>query len=261
MTRSSTSEQRDGITTRRDALRQGALACAALIASSSPAQSQEPKTQESAKSDSAVKADPSPTRFEKSIAGYETDDQRTSVQPGGVLFVGSSSIKLWNLPAALPQLPVINRGFGGSHMSDVTHFAARIIIPYRPAAILVYAGDNDLGAGKTPGRVVADFQQLVANVRAKLPTTPIVFLSIKPSPLRWSKIEQQRAANNMVQEMVSQDATLRYVDLAAPLLDDKGEPVAGYFRADRLHLSFLGYHQWNERLRQLDWSALGVKRG
>src|SRR6516164_10408221 len=97
------------------------------------------------------------SRWEKDIAAFERRDRDKPPPKNAVLFVGSSSIRLWDLPKSFAGVEVINRGFGGSHLADVVHFAPRIVLPYEPRLIVLYAGDNDIAAGKTPERVHADF--------------------------------------------------------------------------------------------------------
>jgi lysophospholipase L1-like esterase len=162
-----------------------------------------------------------------------------------VLFLGSSTIRLWNTAKAFPELHTINRGFGGSQIADSLKFAERIVIPCKPRLILLYAGDNDIAAGKSPERVLSDFKALVEKIHAALPETRIAFISIKPSPSRWKHIEAQRKANSLVEEFIPTDRRLSYIDVVQPMLDDKGEPRAELFQKDMLHLNDEGYKLWN----------------
>src|SRR3954462_5475640 len=132
-----------------------------------------------------------PTRFEPEIRAFEASDRASPPPRGGVVFVGSSSIKNWTSVAAdFPGLSVLNRGFGGSTMADVVHYADRVVLPYRPRLIVLYAGDNDLAEGRTPDQVVRDYQAFVKRVRSALPATRIVYVSIKPSPSRRAYMEE-----------------------------------------------------------------------
>ena len=117
----------------------------------------------------AVTADHDSSRWEKYIARFQAADKKQMPQPGGILFIGSSSIRMWKtLEQDFPGLPVTNRGFGGSQIADSNHFAERIVHPYKPRQIVLYAGDNDVAAGKSPETVLADFQQFVKTVHGKL---------------------------------------------------------------------------------------------
>src|SRR5271166_6572501 len=121
-------------------------------------------------------------RWEKAIAAFEEKDKLSPPPRNAIVFVGSSSIHFWNVDKSFPGLSVINRGFGGSELADSVHFAPRIVLPYEPRVVVLYAGDNDLGSGKTPEQVAADFRDFTRSIHSRLPKTRIVFLSIKPSP-------------------------------------------------------------------------------
>src|SRR5688572_28291176 len=144
-------------------------------------------------------AEADPKRWEKDIAAFEAMDRKNPPEKGGVLFVGSSSIRLWtNIAQDFPNLKVISRGFGGSHLPDTTYFAERIIFPYEPSKIVLYAGDNDIARGRSPEQVAADFRALVEKVHAQLPKTKIYYLAVKPSPSRWHLSPQGREANRLI---------------------------------------------------------------
>jgi lysophospholipase L1-like esterase len=192
-----------------------------------------------------------PARYTKEIDKFAEHDLNAKPAAGGVLFVGSSSIRMWNVQAAFPGLPTINRGFGGSQLSDAVYYTDRVIWPYAPSTIVIYSGDNDINAGKSAERVANDYAALVKRIREKLPEARIVYLSIKPSPARWKHLETQRDANRRIESLTQQDKRSKFVDLGPSLLDEQGMPKDVYFLRDRLHLSFLGYHQWNEVLRPI----------
>jgi lysophospholipase L1-like esterase len=193
-------------------------------------------------------ANPDPARFESEIAAFETWDRQNSPPPGAVLFVGSSSIRMWQTAESFPDLPVINRGFGGSHISDVNHFAGRIVLKYKPRMIVFYAGDNDIADGKSPQQVFEDFQRFVQIVHARLRDTPIVFISIKPSPSRWKLWPQVQEANALVEEFSKSDGRLVYVDAATPMLAPDGQPRPEIFLDDELHMNVAGYRLWTRIL-------------
>lgn len=198
---------------------------------------------------SSPAARPDPARWEKSIATFEDWDRKNSPPANAVLFVGSSSIVGWSTAEAFSQHAVINRGFGGSHISEVTHYFDRVVAPYRPAVVVLYAGDNDIAAGLSAEQVAADFAAFVARFRGKFRETPIVFLSIKPSPARWEHWPTARAANRLIATLCEKQPGLRFVDVAAPMLDENGQPRAELYVADRLHLSAPGYAAWEAVLR------------
>ena len=198
---------------------------------------------------SAPAASRSPDAWAEEIARFEAADRISPPRPGGVLFVGSSSIRLWPaLEADFRGVDVVQRGFGGSELSDVVTYAGRIVLPYRPRLIVLYAGDNDLAAGKSPEAVFADYQTFVTLVQRALPGTRIAFIAIKPSPARWALVDQIRAANALVRGYAAADPRLLYVDVFSPMLGPDGMPREELFVADRLHLNARGYALWRELL-------------
>src|SRR5262245_21106715 len=123
--------------------------------------------------------------WEAELRAFSAADAKAPPPPGGVVFVGSSSIRLWDLERSFPGSGFLNRGFGGSHYSDCARLVSRLVHQYAPRTVVVYAGDNDIAAGKSPATVLGDAQAFAAGVHARLPATRIIFLSIKPSPDRW----------------------------------------------------------------------------
>lgn len=183
-------------------------------------------------------------RWEGEIRGIEKRLAERPPAKGGVVFAGSSSIRLWDLGKWFPDLPAANVGFGGSQIPDCTFFAPRLILPFEPNAVVFYAGDNDVNAGRTPEQVRDDFVRFAAAVHAKLPKCRVLFLAIKPSPSRWKQFERQTKANELVKAACGKDERLRYVDVAAPLLDAEGKPIPDLYVKDQLHLSAKGYEAW-----------------
>ncbi len=143
-----------------------------------------------------------------------------------------------------PHTPVLNRGFGGSQLADVARYASRIVLPYRPRLVLVYAGENDLNEGKSPESVLAAYEDLVQQIHRELPQTRIGFISIKPSPSRWHLEAQMRRANALVREYSMRDPRLFYVDVFTAMLDAQERPREELFLEDRLHLNEAGYALW-----------------
>ena len=168
----------------------------------------------------------------------------------GVVFVGSSSIRLWTtLAHDFPGVPVVNRGFGGSMIADSTRHAAQLIVPYRPRLVVLYAGDNDIDSGHPPQQVLADFKAFVARVRRDLPTTAVAFVSIKPTIARASSWPAMRAANALVERWAAGQTDVVYVDVASAMLDENGKPRAALLRDDHLHMTLAGYAIWIDRLK------------
>jgi len=191
---------------------------------------------------------PDPSRFDAEIRTFEAWDRKNAFPPGAVLFVGSSSIRLWQTAESFPEVPVINRGFGGSHIRDVNHFAERIVLKYKPRAIVFYAGDNDIADGKSPQQVCDDFQSFTRLVRKRLPETRIIYLPIKPSQARWKLWPHMQETNALIAKFSQSDKRLEYVDTATPLLGPEGRPRPDLFLDDGLHLNAKGYAVWNDVL-------------
>jgi hypothetical protein len=190
-------------------------------------------------------------RWEKTIQSFEDWDSKNSFPLDGVLFVGSSSIRLWPTRKYFRKFPVINRGFGGSHISNVNYFAHRIVLPYKPRVIVLYAGDNDIASKKTPQRVFDDYRKFVKLVHTELPSTKIIFIYIKPSLSRWSLWPLMNEANLMIKDFSEKDRRLFVFDSAAPLLRSNGKPKEQLFLKDNLHLNSKGYNAWTRALKPI----------
>lgn len=189
-----------------------------------------------------------PDKWEKSIAAFEAADKMRPPPRDAVLFIGSSSIVKWKtLAEDFKGIAVINRGFGGSQIADVNRYIDRIVIPCAPRAIVFYCGDNDLAAKpspKSPATVAGDFQTFVSRIRAKLPSVPIHFIAIKPSPKRVALLDAQRLANRLIREFIEREPNLSYIDVFTPMLGADGQPRRDLFVKDQLHLNARGYELW-----------------
>ncbi len=194
----------------------------------------------------AVVAAETPSKWEAEIAKFEKQDAEMPPVKGENLFVGSSSIRMWKLKESFPEHTCLNRGFGGSQLADVVKFVDRIVIPYAPKVIVLYAGDNDLAGKRTPEQVHADYLAFVQRVRAKLPETKIVWVAIKPSIKRWSLREEGQAANAAIRADIAQGKGDVYVDVWTPMLGEDGLPRPELYLADGLHLTPAGYAVWNK---------------
>ncbi|MCX8155963.1 MAG: SGNH/GDSL hydrolase family protein [Verrucomicrobiae bacterium] len=188
-----------------------------------------------------------PARWENEIAAFEAADRTNPPPPQPILFLGSSSIRLWkSLPQDFPRHHVLNRGFGGSQIADSLHFADRIVFPYQPRKIIMYAGGNDINAGKSPQQVAADFMAFVHRVHQRLPQTTIAYISIAPNPARWAQIERVREANRLIKEFTRSDPRLEFIDVFPHMLGPDGLPLPDIFVDDRLHMNDRGYALWKK---------------
>ena len=191
-----------------------------------------------------TRTDPADIRWEETLNAFAAADRERPPAPGGVLFIGSSSIRLWDDLEKNFSAPVINRGFGGSRISDCTRYLRRLVIPYRPRLVLVYAGENDLAGGKSPQDVLQSFTSFVEEIRKELPATRIAYISIKPSPARRALMAQIRETNRLILQYIADGANLDFIDVFTPMLDAGGLPRGELFRADALHLNSAGYALW-----------------
>lgn len=185
--------------------------------------------------------------WKRAIRRFEESDRLALREPGAIVFTGSSSINFWKtLAQEMAPLRVINRGFGGSHMAHVTHFATDIVLPYSPLAVVVYAGENDLCKPwlKTPETVLQDFREFVQLVHGQLPETWIYFISIKPTPLRWKVWEKQQRTNVLVEEFCRTSPRVQFIDVSHAMLDAGGKPSRDLFKWDGLHPSARCYSLW-----------------
>jgi lysophospholipase L1-like esterase len=185
-------------------------------------------------------------KWEPEIRAFEEADRQHPPAPGGILFVGSSSIRMWRtLSRDFPDLPVINRGFGGSQIREVTAFVPRIVLPYRPSRIVFYCGTNDVAGGeRTVDQVVADFQEFVRTVRQTLPEVQIAFISAAPNPSRWKFRDAWLTLNDRVRSLADADPRLDFIDVWQPMLGPSGQPRPELFIEDQLHMNAAGYAIW-----------------
>lgn len=197
-----------------------------------------------------AQATPNPEAFEPEIRAFGAADRSSPPAPGGVVFVGSSSIKNWtNVATDFPGARVLNRGFGGSTLADVVHYEDRIVLPYRPRLVVLYAGDNDLAQGHTPEQVVGDYRAFVTRLRSALPAARLAFISIKPSPSRRQFMALAREANQRIRAEIARDSLATYLDVFTPMLNRVGQPRPELFIADSLHMNRAGYLLWRSLLQ------------
>jgi lysophospholipase L1-like esterase len=190
--------------------------------------------------------------FASEIAAFKAADARHAPPIGAVLFIGSSSIVKWRtLADDFAGHDVINRGFGGSQISDVLLYPDDIVFPYRPRAIVFYCGGNDIHLGKSPERVFSDFKSFVETVHKTLPKTKIYFISIAPNPSRFAEVGKVRRANKLIEEFCG-DGSRRteFIDIFPLMLQPDGSPRPELYVADRLHMTPAGYAVWTSVVRK-----------
>ena len=190
-----------------------------------------------------------PLRWVSDIEQFEATDRVHPPVPGSIVFAGSSSIAMWEtLDKDFGYFPVLNRGISGSMLADNVQSVYRIVLPYKPPVVVIYAGENDLVEGETPERVLHDYQTFTSIVHRKLPATRVVFVSIKPSIARDSLIGKIRETNRLISNFTRTDKRLGYVDVFTPMLDPSGRPRRELFLEDGLHMNARGYAIWRDRI-------------
>ena len=185
------------------------------------------------------------------MAAFEAMDRKSPPAKGQIVFVGSSTVVDWDVAKYFPSLTIIKRGFWGSSLADSVRLLERIVLPYEPRLVVVYAGDNDVDSGQTPEDVTAQFERFVRRVHASLPQTRIVFIGIKPSPARWLTVDRARDTNERVRTLAGTDDRIAYLDVDGPMLGWDDKPRKELFLEDGVHLSSQGYHLWSTLLQPL----------
>lgn len=229
----------------RPALRSIALPWTALLAMTLAACA---ASTPSPRSDPTAGLDPvSSPEWAADMARFAAEDAAQPPPERPIVFTGSSSVRMWtSLARDFPEVPVLNRGFGGSQVRDAVWYADEIALRYRPRQIVLYAGDNDTSAGRSPDQVLADTRAFVARVHNVLPGTQIALLGIKPSPARAHLLPVQRATNEALRAWAASQRNVAYIDVFTPMLAADGAPCESLFIADRLHMNADGYALWRE---------------
>ncbi len=190
---------------------------------------------------------PEGSRFQKEVEAFLASDAANPPPTKSILFIGSSSIRLWKTVASdFPRHRVLNRGFGGSEISDSIAYADRIVFPYKPRLIVMYSGGNDINGGKTPEVVAEDFKRFASMVHRKLPRTKIAYISIAGNPARWSQVDKVRKANSLIEQFAKTDKRLAFINVFEPMLGEDGLPRPNLFVNDRLHMNEQGYMIWEK---------------
>jgi lysophospholipase L1-like esterase len=193
--------------------------------------------------------DPNPARFAKEIEAFDAADAKSPPAKGGIVFTGSSSVRLLDIPKYFPGTGALNRGFGGSHISEVNHYLDRCVLRYEPAVVVLYCGGNDLWDKKSPEQVEEDFTEFRTRLFEKLPEAKLLILAVRPSPSRISIIEKEANLNERFRKAAEADKRVIYIrESATRYLDGEGKPITERFVDDGLHMSPTGYEIWKEIL-------------
>lgn len=192
--------------------------------------------------------------FRNDIQIFKKQDSLHFPGSGKILFIGSSSFTKWtDVQDYFPGHPIINRGFGGSTLPDLIRYEDEIIFPYKPEQIVIYCGENDIAASDTiTGKIVFErFKNLFEDIRSKLPSEPIIYISMKPSPSRWEMRDRFIDGNKRIRKFLRKQKNTRFVNVWKPMLGKDGKPVENIFTADKLHMNAEGYAIWKKELEPL----------
>ncbi|MCW1883856.1 GDSL-type esterase/lipase family protein [Luteolibacter flavescens] len=196
--------------------------------------------------------DPNPDRFAKEIAAFDAADEKAPFEKGGIVFTGSSSIRLMDLGKVFPGLKALNRGFGGAHISEVNHYLDRCVLRYEPSLVVFYCGGNDLWDKKSPEQVEEDFTEFRRRLFEKVPEAKLIIMGVRPSPSRVSIRDKEADMNARFKKTAEADKRITYVAGSWDrFLDKDGKTIPELFVEDGLHMSDAGYAVWRELLLPL----------
>jgi lysophospholipase L1-like esterase len=189
---------------------------------------------------------PDPARFAGEIAKFDKADAETPPPQDGIVFTGSSSVRFWKVTEAFPDLPVLNRGFGGSVANDLVVYADKVAVRYHPKVLVVYTGSNDLHAKLTPAEAFADYTKFLQLAHEKLPQTKVIVCSVKVAPVRTVEIPLVKQLNSLLEPWCKQQPWITWIESTQYLIGEDGQPIDKLFRStDHLHLNDEGYAKWN----------------
>ena len=193
-----------------------------------------------------------PARFQSEIDKFKADKTDYTKVDKLVVFAGSSTIRMWtDLATDFPGINLLNRGFGGSHMSDLLYYADTLILQYKPSKVFIYEGDNDIAAGKSPEEILAGAAKLTDRIRMELPKTKIIFISAKPSIARWSMRDNFIRFNRLLEEFTKGRKRVYFLDTWNIMLDENGNPLGDIWLEDGLHMNRKGYDIWREAVKKM----------
>jgi hypothetical protein len=198
-------------------------------------------------------ASDNPDVWKQEIEAFQKMDLESTLPDNAILFTGSSSIRFWKtLEEDMSPLPVIRRGFGGAKISDVIYYADEIIFSYRPKAIVLFAGTNDITGrdnDKSARQVADDFAALADMITARLPDTDLFYLPITPTTSRWEIWPEAAKANQFIREYASGNEKIHFIEATPYFMDEKGYPRGELLFWDGIHLNKDGYAIWTDLVK------------
>jgi lysophospholipase L1-like esterase len=183
-------------------------------------------------------------KWKDELERMATRDKAHPPEPGGIIFVGSSSIRLWDLEKSFPGKGYVNHGFGGSEIADSTYYFDELVAKHKPRLVVFYAGDNDINGGKSPEQVLKDFQAFEGKFKKELPGVNLLYISIKPSIARWKLADKMREANKLIEDDGNKRPNFHFLDVWPVMLGEDGKPRKDIFLEDGLHMNEVGYAEW-----------------
>ncbi|MFW9847894.1 MAG: GDSL-type esterase/lipase family protein [Candidatus Thorarchaeota archaeon] len=198
-----------------------------------------------------------PTVWEREVSKFRKHDELNPPNPGMIVFTGSSSIRYWKtLKEDLAPLPVLNRGFGGSRIPDVIHYAQEFVISYQPKGVVFYAGENDitgliLSRKHTAEEVRDNFRTFCELIQREYPSIPIFFISVKPPKRRKKFWAIMKEANQLIKSYCDTSESLHYIDIVTPMLNSEGQVNPALFRWDGIHMNDEGYRIWTSVIKPI----------
>ena len=189
--------------------------------------------------------------FENEIRNYEKQDSISLPKKGQILFIGSSSFRIWKtFSTDLAGISAINRGFGGSTMTDALYYFDRMVVKYAPSTVVVYEGDNDLAKGKSPEELAKEYEDFLNRLKKALPKTKLVYLAVRPSLSRIAIVDKQKQFNGWLEKYCKSQKGRFFLDMHSPFYLPDGTLMPDIFVADRLHLNEKGYQIFSAKIRE-----------
>lgn len=191
-------------------------------------------------------------RFEKEILAFEQQDKNNGIIKDEILFVGSSSIRMWTtLTEDMHPMKVLNRGFGGATTPEVIQYFDRIIKPYTPEIVVIYVGENDIAEKESAENVFYSNKRLIEQIEAEFKTVQIVYISMKPSIARWEMWKEFKEGNELIKDWINTKDNCHYLETAEVMLNEDGSIRKEIFIEDGLHMNAIGYESWTKMIKPI----------
>jgi hypothetical protein len=183
-------------------------------------------------------------KWKEELERIAASDKAHPPEPGGIIFVGSSSIRMWDLEKSFPGKGYVNHGFGGTQIVDSTYYFDQLVGKFKPRLVVFYAGDNDIAGDKSPEQVLKDFQEFERKFKKELPKANLLYISIKPSIARWKLADKMREANKLIEDYGNRQPNFHFLDVWPVMIGGDGKPRKDIFLEDGLHMNEVGYAEW-----------------